>query len=270
MATGASTADLAVVLVDARKGLLTADPPPQLHRVAAGHPPGAAGGQQDGPGRLRPGRVRRHRRRVPRAGRAAGHRRTSTASRCRRCAATTWSRARATCPGTTARRCSSCLETVPTSARAAATPRFRLPVQWVCRPNQDFRGFAGTIAAGAVSAGRRGRGAAVRAALADRAHRHRRRRAAGSAGAGQAVTLTLARRDRRQPRRRDRRRRAIRRRSPTSSPPTCCGWAMRALLPGRPYWLQIGSAHRRRHGHRDQAQGRRQHPGPAGRQAPRR
>ena len=30
MVTGASTADLAVILVDARKGVLTADPPPQL------------------------------------------------------------------------------------------------------------------------------------------------------------------------------------------------------------------------------------------------
>ena len=29
----------------------------------------------------------------------------------------------------------------------------RLPVQWVNRPDQDFRGFAGTIAAGAVRAG---------------------------------------------------------------------------------------------------------------------
>jgi len=30
---------------------------------------------------------------------------------------------------------------------------FRLPVQWVNRPNQDFRGFAGTIAGGTVSPG---------------------------------------------------------------------------------------------------------------------
>ena len=30
---------------------------------------------------------------------------------------------------------------------------FRLPVQWVCRPNQDFRGFAGTIAAGEINVG---------------------------------------------------------------------------------------------------------------------
>ncbi len=30
---------------------------------------------------------------------------------------------------------------------------FRLPVQWVCRPNQNFRGFAGNIAAGEVKVG---------------------------------------------------------------------------------------------------------------------
>ena len=30
---------------------------------------------------------------------------------------------------------------------------FRLPVQWVCRPNQNFRGFAGNIAAGQIKVG---------------------------------------------------------------------------------------------------------------------
>ncbi|MEO7251002.1 MAG: GTP-binding protein, partial [Arenimonas sp.] len=30
---------------------------------------------------------------------------------------------------------------------------FRMPVQWVCRPSQDFRGFAGQIAAGSLSVG---------------------------------------------------------------------------------------------------------------------
>ncbi|WP_222565204.1 sulfate adenylyltransferase subunit CysN [Novilysobacter antarcticus] len=30
---------------------------------------------------------------------------------------------------------------------------FRLPVQWVCRANQDFRGFAGTLLAGSVAVG---------------------------------------------------------------------------------------------------------------------
>ena len=35
MVTGASTADCAVILVDARKGRAAPDPPPQLHRLAA-------------------------------------------------------------------------------------------------------------------------------------------------------------------------------------------------------------------------------------------
>jgi bifunctional enzyme CysN/CysC len=30
---------------------------------------------------------------------------------------------------------------------------FRLPVQWVCRPNLDFRGFAGTVASGSLAVG---------------------------------------------------------------------------------------------------------------------
>jgi bifunctional enzyme CysN/CysC len=38
---------------------------------------------------------------------------------------------------------------------AAATRPFRLPVQWVNRPNADFRGFSGTIASGTVRPGDR-------------------------------------------------------------------------------------------------------------------
>ncbi len=44
------------------------------------------------------------------------------------------------------------LETVDVS-RSAETDGFRLPVQWVNRPNLDFRGFSGTIAAGSVKPG---------------------------------------------------------------------------------------------------------------------
>ena len=68
---------------------------------------------------------------------------------------------------------------------------FRLPVQWVNRPNPDFRGYAGTIASGVI---RRGdaivvaasgqRSAVARILAADRE--------AEEAGAGEAVTLTLA------------------------------------------------------------------------------
>ena len=44
------------------------------------------------------------------------------------------------------------LETTDVSSDAAAGP-FRMPVQWVNRPNLDFRGFAGTIASGTVRPG---------------------------------------------------------------------------------------------------------------------
>ncbi len=44
------------------------------------------------------------------------------------------------------------LESVPVGDDKAEQP-FRMPVQWVSRPDQNFRGFAGTIATGAVRAG---------------------------------------------------------------------------------------------------------------------
>ncbi len=44
------------------------------------------------------------------------------------------------------------LETVPVDDDLAEKP-FRLPVQWVNRPSQEFRGFAGTIASGVISVG---------------------------------------------------------------------------------------------------------------------
>ena len=45
------------------------------------------------------------------------------------------------------------LETVEVLAAADADKPFRLPVQWVNRPNLDFRGFAGLIATGVVRVG---------------------------------------------------------------------------------------------------------------------
>ncbi|ABS12932.1 MULTISPECIES: sulfate adenylyltransferase subunit CysN [Brucella/Ochrobactrum group] len=44
------------------------------------------------------------------------------------------------------------LETVRIDTEAAAKP-FRFPVQYVNRPNLDFRGFSGTVASGSISAG---------------------------------------------------------------------------------------------------------------------
>jgi bifunctional enzyme CysN/CysC len=45
------------------------------------------------------------------------------------------------------------LESVPIAEGAAAAQPFRMPVQWVNRPNQDFRGFAGLIVGGSVRPG---------------------------------------------------------------------------------------------------------------------
>ncbi len=47
------------------------------------------------------------------------------------------------------------LETVPLDEEYLAQQAFRLPVQWVNRPNLDFRGFAGTIAGGSITPGTR-------------------------------------------------------------------------------------------------------------------
>ena len=47
----------------------------------------------------------------------------------------------------------SLLETVQIETDASLDSPFRLPVQWVNRPNLDFRGFAGTIASGKIKTG---------------------------------------------------------------------------------------------------------------------
>jgi bifunctional enzyme CysN/CysC len=44
------------------------------------------------------------------------------------------------------------LESVDTTDQADAAP-FRFPVQWVNRPNQEFRGFSGTVVTGSVAPG---------------------------------------------------------------------------------------------------------------------
>ena len=62
--------------------------------------------------------------------------------------------------GTTARRCMHHLENVHIASDRNLID-FRFPVQYVIRPNLDFRGFCGTIASGHRPKGRRGDGAAV-------------------------------------------------------------------------------------------------------------
>lgn len=130
------------------------------------------------------------------------------------------------------------LETVEVPAHEARGG-LRLPVQLVSRPNQNFRGFAGTIAAGvanigdevvALPSGRRSRVAKV--FVGDRE--------TASARAGQAVTLTLV--DEIDISRGD----VI---AAAGDPPQVADqfaahllWMDdAALLPGRPYWLKIGA-----------------------------
>ncbi|ADZ71131.1 sulfate adenylyltransferase subunit CysN [Polymorphum gilvum] len=82
------------------------------------------------------------------------------------------------------------LETVDVGSDAGERP-FRLPVQWVNRPNLDFRGFSGTIAGGRIAVGDplvvagSGKGSTVARILTPAGE-------ARAAGAGQAVTVTLA------------------------------------------------------------------------------
>jgi bifunctional enzyme CysN/CysC len=58
MVTGASTADLAVILIDARKGVLTQTRRHSIWPIWSGSED-RPGGDQDGPDRLRPGPLRR-------------------------------------------------------------------------------------------------------------------------------------------------------------------------------------------------------------------
>ncbi|TVS10743.1 MAG: sulfate adenylyltransferase subunit CysN, partial [Wenzhouxiangella sp.] len=45
------------------------------------------------------------------------------------------------------------LESAAVEQRAVPEGPFRLPVQWVCRPNQNFRGFAGELLGGPIAVG---------------------------------------------------------------------------------------------------------------------
>ena len=104
MVTGASTADCAVILIDARKGVLTQTRRHSYLVCAARHPPRRRRREQDGSRRLLRGALPRDRAPVRRVRRAARARGVHAASRSRGCAATTSSSAPTRCPGTTARR----------------------------------------------------------------------------------------------------------------------------------------------------------------------
>ncbi len=154
MVTGASTAELAIVLVDARKGVLAAIAPARLHLFAAGIAAPGDRGEQDGPGRLRPEHVFEHIETdfrhflgqfqsiepyfVPISALAGDN----VVTRQRKM------------PWFDGPSLLEYLETVPAGSRSRAAA-FRFPVQRVVRPNLDFRGYAGTIASGRVTDRRR-------------------------------------------------------------------------------------------------------------------
>ncbi|MBS1181031.1 MAG: cysNC [Proteobacteria bacterium] len=130
------------------------------------------------------------------------------------------------------------LESVAVNDDAAERP-FRLPVQWVNRPNLDFRGFSGTIASGTVRRGdtvvvaKSGRTSTVKSIVTFDGE-------LDTAAAGEAVTLTLT--DEIDISRGD----VL---SATTDRPDVSDqfaahliWmADEALLPGRPYLLKIGA-----------------------------
>jgi len=132
------------------------------------------------------------------------------------------------------------LETVDLDADAGrSTLSFRMPVQWVCRPSQDFRGFTGQVAAGEVrvgdelvstSSGRRSRVTSLMLGS----------EALSVASEGQSILLTLA--DEIDVSRGDILAAAA------SPPPVSDQFAAHLLwmgdepmLPGRSYWLKAGA-----------------------------
>ena len=189
MATGASTADLAVVLVDARKGLLTQTRRHSYivsllgikHVLLAVNKMDLVDYSQERFDEI-----------------AAGYRELAESLGIAHVTAIPLSALKgdnmlALSPATPWYRGETLLEHIENVQvdSAGKVDAMRMPVQWVCRPNHEFRGFAGTLAAGEVRpgmeiavlpSGRRSRIARVVTADGDLDH----------ATSGQAVVLTLA------------------------------------------------------------------------------
>jgi bifunctional enzyme CysN/CysC len=131
------------------------------------------------------------------------------------------------------------LDTVPLDAAADAEKALRMPVQWVNRPNQNFRGFSGQIASGRV-----GPGTEVRVLPSGRTTRIERVVTLDGdledAAAGESVTLTFA--DEIDCSRGD----VI---AAAGDPPeaadqfeaTIVWMSEEVLLPGRGYWLKLAT-----------------------------
>ena len=159
MATGASTADVAILLVDARHGVRVQS---RRHAKIArllGIYDLRARRQQDGPGRFRPRRcsttISDEFRRLAAGHHAARHSDERAARRQRDRAE------RSDAVVRTARACSSSSSTSRSIAPAPDKP-LRFPVQLVLRPNHEFRGYAGQILSGTVRPGEHGHRLAVR------------------------------------------------------------------------------------------------------------
>ena len=237
MATGASTAELAIVLVDARKGLLTQTRRHSFivsllgirHVLLAVNKMDLVGYDQAVFDRI-----------------SAGYRELAGQLgipnvTCIPLSALRGDNLLEQSPNTPWYRGASVLEHLETVQveRTAAATGFRMPVQWVCRPDQTFRGFAGLVVSGEVApgtdiavlpSGQRSRVARVVTADGDLAQ----------AGAGQAVTLTLT--DEIDASRGD----------VIAAANDACEVADQfaahllwldgqPLLPGRPYWLKLGT-----------------------------
>jgi bifunctional enzyme CysN/CysC len=238
MVTGASTADLAVILIDARKGVLT--------------------------------QTRRHS--------FLAHRWSASATSCWPSTRWIWSitirpvfdRSSPTIASSRIRSASTPFVAIPISGlkgdnittKSDATPWYRgptlldyletvestrprmiaplrMPVQWVNRPNLDFRGFAGQIASGTVKQGERCASCLRQRESHRRAHRHDGRRSRRGV-AGQSVTLTLA--DEIDISRGDVIAAADDRPEVADQFEATIVWmADEPMLPGRPYWLKIGT-----------------------------
>ena len=131
------------------------------------------------------------------------------------------------------------LDDVPLDIAADEAKAFRMPVQWVSRPNHDFRGFAGRISSGVVAAGDE-----IRVLPSGQLTRIARIVTAdadlSAAAAGKSVTLTFS--DEIDCSRGDVVAAAVGPPEVADQFETTIIWmAEEPLLPGRGYWLKVGT-----------------------------
>ena len=189
MVTGASNADLALILVDARKGILTQTRRHSLvvslmgirQVILAVNKMDLVGYEQD----VFAGIVDEYEKFARELGIASVHALPLSALT----GENVFARGSRT-PWYDGRTLLELLESVEVDAGEEENA-FRLPVQWVNRPDPDFRGFSGTVASGSVARGMRvvvspsGRETAVARILGPSGNLQR-------AVAGQSITLVLA------------------------------------------------------------------------------